>query len=139
MNRKRVLITGVVVFVAYQIMGFFVHGLWLGATYQKLAGEVFRPEAELWANAWIVHATTVVFCFVFAYLFARGYKGGGWREGVWYGFVVHLFVGFQSVFHAYATYPISLDLALKWYFSGLAMSMILGVLASLVYKPASPE
>ena len=36
--------------------------------------------------------------------------------------------------HAYATYPIPLDLALKWFVSGLPMSMILGVLASLVYR-----
>ena len=31
----------------------------------------------------------------------------------------------------------SLDLVLKWYFSGLAMSLILGFLASLVYKPGA--
>lgn len=139
MNSKRVLITGVAVFVAYEVMLTLVHGFWLGPTYYgRLIGKVWRPEAELLANAWIMHATTVVFCFVFAYLFARGYQGGGWREGVWFGFVVSLFVGFQAVFHAYATYPIPLDLALKWYFSGLVTSMILGVLASLVYKPASP-
>ena len=139
MNRRRVLVTGIVVFVAYYVMAFFVHGLWLGPTYSSLAGTVWRPEAELYANAWIVHLTTVVFCFVFAYLFARGYRGGGWREGVWYGLVVSLFVGFQAVFHAYATYPIPLDLALKWYFSGLVMSLILGVVASLVYKPGAPR
>jgi hypothetical protein len=134
MNRKRVLVTGIVVFVAYMVMGVFVHGLWLWPTYSSLAGDVWRPQAELTANAWIMHGTTVVFCFAFAYLFARGYRGGGWREGVWYGFVVYFFVGFQAVFHAYATYPIPLDLALKWFFSGLPMSMILGVLASLVYR-----
>lgn len=139
MNRKRVLVTGIVVLVAYYVMAFFVHGLWLGSTYSSLAGKVWRPEAELFANAWIVHLTTVVFCFVFAYFFARGYRGGGWREGVWFGFVAHLFVGLQAVFHAYATYPIPLDLTLKWYFAGLVMSMILGVVASLVYKPGAPH
>ena len=138
MNRKRILVTGIVLLVAYYVMAFFVHGLWLGSTYASLAGKVWRPQAELVANAWIVHLTTVVFCFVFAYLFARGYQGGGWREGVWFGFVAHLFVGLQAVFHAYATYPIPLDLTLKWYFAGLVMSMILGVVASLVYKPEAP-
>ena len=135
MNPKRVLVTGIVVLVAYYVMAFFVHGLWLGPTVWSLAGKVFRPEAELVAKAWIMHSTTVVFCLVFAYLFARGYRAGGWREGLWFGFVAHLFVGLQAVFHAYATYPIPLDLALKWYFSGLVMSMILGVVASLLYKP----
>jgi hypothetical protein len=138
MNGKRILITGVVVFVAFQVMGILVHGLWLGPTYSELMGEVWRSEAELYGNTWIMQGTTVIFCLAFAYLFARGYKGGGWREGVWFGFVAYFFVGFQAVFHAYATYPIPLDLALKWFASGLPMSMILGVLASLVYKPAAP-
>ena len=134
MDRRRILVTSIVVFIAYQVMGILVHGVWLAPTYSSLAGEVWRPEAELYANAWIVHLTTVVFCLVFAYFFARGYRGGGWREGMWYGFIVYFFVGFQAVFHAYATYPIPLDLALKWFFSGLPMSMILGVTASLVYR-----
>ena len=139
MNRKRVFLTGIVVLAAYYVMAFFVHGLWLGPTYSSLAGTVWRPEADLLAKTWIVHATTIVFCFVFAYLFARGYRGGGWREGVWYGFVAHLFVGFQAVFHAYATYPIPLDLTLKWYVSGLLMSTILGVVASRMYRPMAAE
>ena len=50
MNWKRVLITGLVVFVVYQIMAFFVHVLWLGPTYWSLAGEIWRPEAVLRAN-----------------------------------------------------------------------------------------
>ena len=133
MNRKRVLVTGIVLFVAYMVMAVLVHGLWLGPTYSSLIGDVWRPQAELTANSWIMHATTVVFCFAFAYLFARGYRGEGWREGVWFGFVAYFFVGFQAVFHAYATYPIPLEVALKWFLSGLPMSMILGVLASLVY------
>jgi hypothetical protein len=134
MNRKRVLVTGLVLFAAYMVMGIVVHGLWLGATYSGLAGDVWRPQSELMANAWIMHSTTLVFCILFAYLFARGYRGGGWREGAWFGLVAYFFVGFQAVFHAYATYPIPLDLALKWFFAGLPMSMILGVLASLVYR-----
>ena len=59
---------------------------------------------------------------------------------MWYdGFLVSLFVGPQVVLYAYATYPIPLDLTLKWYFSGLVMSMLLGVVASLVYKPGAPR
>ena len=134
MNRKRVLVTGLVLFVAYMVMAVAVHGLWLGSTYTTLMGDVWRTQEELSANAWIMHGTTGLFCLAFAYLFARGYRGGGWKEGVWFGFVAYFFVGFQAVFHAYATYPIPLELALKWFASGLPMSVILGILASLVYK-----
>ena len=77
MNRKRVLLTAGVVFVAYMVMAVLVHGLWLGPSYSSLMGNVWRPQAELIANAWIMHGTTLVFSFAFAYLFARGYRGGG--------------------------------------------------------------
>jgi hypothetical protein len=133
-NWKRVLITAAVVFVVYQVMAFFVHVLWLGATYWSLAGEVWRPEAELRANGWIMFVTTAVFSFCFAYLFARGYEGGGWREGVRYGVIVSLFVGFTAVYDAYAVYPLPHSLVLKWFLSGLVMSIILGIVASLVYR-----
>ena len=134
MSVKRVLVTALVVFLVYMVLAVVVHGVWLGPTYATLAGDIWRTQDDLMAKSWIVHGTTVVFCLAFAYLFARGYRGGGWIEGLWFGFVAYFFVGFQAVFHAYATYPIPLDLALKWFFSGLPMSMILGVLASLVYR-----
>ena len=134
MNLKRVLLTGIVVFFAYGAMAVLVHGFWLGSSYSSLIGSVWRPQVELTANAWIMQGTTLVFSFIFAYLFARGYRGGGWREGAWFGFVTYFFVGFQAVFHAYATYPLPLDLTLKWFFSGVLIFIILGVLASLVYR-----
>ncbi len=133
-NRKRVLLTGVVVFVVYMMMAVLVHGAWLGPSYTSLMGDVWRPQAELTAKAWITQSTTAIFCFIFAYLFARGYRGGGWREGIWFGLVTYFFAGFQAVTHAYATYPIPLDLALKWFFAGLPISILIGILASLVYK-----
>lgn len=139
MNIKRVFLTGIVLFVTFMVMGIFVHGFWLGARYAELAGTVWRPMEDLTSKAWIMHSTTVVFCVIFAYLFARGYQGGGWKEGLWFGFVAYFFVGFQAVFHAYATYPIPLDLAFKWFFAGLPMSMILGLVASLMYKPLETE
>ena len=134
MHRKRVVVTAIVLFVAYMLMAVLVHGLWLGSSYTSLMGEVWRTQADLTAKAWIVHGTTVIFCFAFAYLFARGYRGGGWREGLWFGFVAYFFTGFQAVFHAYATYPLPLELALRWFAAGLPISLILGVLASFVYR-----
>lgn len=138
MNYKRVFMTGIVVFFVYMAMGICVHGFWLGSMYADLMGDVWRSAEDLTSKAWIMHSTTLVFAFIFAYLFARGYRGGGWREGAWYGFVVYFFVGFQAVFHAYATYPIPLELALKWFASGVPMSVILGIVAALVYKPLEP-
>ena len=136
-HRKSVFWTGIAVFVATSVMAVLVHGLWLGASYTGLMGDVWRSQTDLLAKSWIMHSTTVVYGFVFAYLFARGYRGGGWKEGMWFGFVSYFFTGFQAVFHAYATYPLPLDLVLKWFVGGLLVSLLAGALAGLVYRPRS--
>lgn len=134
MNHKRVLLTGFVVFLAYMVMAILVHGVWLGASYTSLMGEVWRSQADLMSKAWIVQSTTAVYCFIFAYLYAKISRGGGWREGAWFGFVTYFLTGFQAVTHAYATYPIPLDLMLKWCFAGLLVNILAGILASFIYK-----
>lgn len=133
-NPKRVLLTGVVLFVFYMTMAIVVHGVWLGSSYTDLMGNVWRAQPDLMSKAWITQSTTAVFCLIFAYLFAKLSRRGGWKEGAWFGFVAYLLSGFQAVTHAYATYPLPLDLTIKWLLAGLAISVSTGILASLVYK-----
>ncbi|MEM9556189.1 MAG: hypothetical protein AAGC60_18165 [Acidobacteriota bacterium] len=133
MSSKRVFVTGIVLFVAYMIMAILVHGLWLGPTYETLTGDVWRSQDDLLSKAWIVQGTTLIFCILFAYLFARGYRGGGWREGARFGCVAYFFAGFQAASHAYATYPIPLELMLQWFAAGLPITVLLGILASVLY------
>ena len=53
------------------VMAILVHGVWLGASYTSLMGEVWRSQADLMSKAWIVQSTTAVYCFIFAYLYAK--------------------------------------------------------------------
>ncbi len=134
---KRVLLTGFVLFVFYMTMAIVVHGVWLGSSYTALMGDVWRAQPDLMSKAWVTQSTSAVFCLIFAYLFAKSTRKGGWREGAWFGFVAYFFSGFQAVTHAYATYPLPLDLTVKWLFAGLAISVCTGILASFVDKKVS--
>jgi uncharacterized membrane protein len=132
---KKLLIAFVAVYVVGQILSYLIHGVWLAPTYQSLAS-VWRPEAELQSMMWITFVTSAFFSFFFCYVFARGYEGKGLAEGVRYGLIIGLFFGISNAYDQYVIYPIPYSLALKWFLSGLAYCIVVGIVAAALYKPA---
>ena len=57
-------------------------------------------------------------------------------EGARYGAIIGLFFGISQSYDSYVIYPIPYSLALKWFLSGLAVCVVLGIVAAAVYKPA---
>ncbi len=133
MNWKRILITFVVVYIVAQILGFLIHAVWLAPTYAELA-HVWRPSEELMAKQWIMFLTGAIFCFFFVFIFSKGCEGKGWMEGVRYGVIIGFFVGVPAAYDPYVIYPIPYSLALKWFLSGMVVTIVLGVVTALVYK-----
>jgi hypothetical protein len=132
---KKLLIAFVAVFVVGQVSNFLVHSQWLAPTYQALAS-VWRPGPDMESKMWIMFVTGAVFAFFFCYVFARGYEGKGLAEGARYGAIIGLFFGVPQAYDSYVIYPIPYSLALKWFLSGLAVCVIMGLVAAALYKPA---
>jgi Na+-driven multidrug efflux pump len=132
---KKLLLAFVVVYVAGQVMSYLIHQVWLQPTYATLAS-VFRSEADMMPKMWIMLVSAAVFSFFFCYVFARGYEGKGLVEGARYGAIIGLFFGVSSVYDQYVVYPIPYSLALNWFLSTFAFSVVSGILAAAVYKPA---
>ena len=53
MNRTRLIISAVVVFIVFQIMEYLVHEVMLKSTYVSLAS-IWRPEADFQSKFWII-------------------------------------------------------------------------------------
>jgi hypothetical protein len=132
---RRLLLAFVVVYVLLEVCNFLVHGLWLGATYASLAG-VWRPAAEVQSKLWIIFVTDAFWSFFFCYIFARGYEGKGPVEGARYGAIIGLFFALSQSYNSYVLFPLPYNLALKWFLSGLAGSVFLGIVAAAIYRPA---
>ena len=86
---------------------------------------------------WIMYVTDIIWSFFFAFFFVKGYEGKGIMEGLRFGFYIGLFWSLVSAYQSYAFVPMPYSLALKWFIFGMIESLILGVVAALVYKPAS--
>jgi len=132
---RRLLIAFVAIYVLLQVCNYLVHGLWLAPTYASLA-EVWRPTAEMQSKIWIIFVTDAFWSFFFCYIFARGYEGKGHVEGARYGAIVGLFFAMSQSYNSYVIFPIPYSLALKWFLSGLATSVVLGIVAAAIYRPS---
>ncbi len=134
MKSKSFWITAVVLYLVGWGLNYLVHDMWLMDTYRAME-DVFRAEDEL--KRGIFPITAAVWTILFVYIFSRGYEGKGIMEGVRFGAIMGLFYVVPHVYEQYAVYPITYSLTLKWFISGFVISIIYGVIASLLYKPES--
>ena len=124
------------IFVTAQVVGYLVHELWLGDTYAALA-DAFRPDAEMKDMMWIMILTGLAMLFLFCYIFTKGREGKGVAEGVRYGAIIGVFVSLPTAFDAYVIYPITAELAVIWFVTGVLNFVILGAIFAAIYKPSS--
>lgn len=138
MNTKRLLLTALIVYILLEVLNYLVHGVILASTY-RMEGikEAFRPEEEMNSMMWLMYLIDIVWAFFFAFFFAKGYEGRGIMEGLRFGLYIGLFWGLVSAYSSYTVIPIPASLAFQWFISTLIVSLILGIAAALVYRPAT--
>ena len=131
MNIRRFIITGFSVFIAFCVMDILVHGVMLSSTYSALSN-VWRPDMN--SLMWMMYLASLLFSFVFAWLFSRGYKGHGIKEGLVFGFIMGIGINIMASIGQYTMYPLPGIMCIKWFFFGTAEYIIAGIVASLTYR-----
>ena len=86
---------------------------------------------------WIMWLMDIVYAYFFCFFFAKGYENKGIGEGLRFGLYIGLFFSLTFAFSSYAIYPLTFEIVLQWFIYGLIISLIMGVVASLLYKPAA--
>jgi len=135
MKNKTFWIGYVAVFVLLQVIGYLVHEVAMGDTYESLAA-VFRPEEQMNDMMWIMMLSGVVVLFLFCYIFTKGREGGGIMEGVRYGAVMGVFLGLPTSVDAYVIYPLTQFVAVVWLATAIVSFTIAGALFAAIYKPS---
>lgn len=134
MNVKRFIAASLAVFVVGQALGFLIHNVILRATYDSLKS-LWRPDMQ--AKMWIMWLVGFITSFLFTYIFSKGYEGKGIGEGLRFGLVIGLFTSIPMAYDSYVTLPIPYSLALQWFLYGTVATIILGVVAAMIYRPAT--
>jgi hypothetical protein len=137
MNMKRLLLAIVAVYVVLFATDFLIHHFWLGPDYQATQ-QIWRPESETRGMmAWLIGAQ-VLMVITFVLLWTRWADTA--RLGCAFGFGL-LMGGFSGVWPMilYVVLPMPGALAAKWFFAGIAQSILLALVTFWVYKPAMPS
>jgi hypothetical protein len=138
MNTKKFLLAFIVVFILLEATGYLIHEVILASTYRdEMISAAFRPEAEMMSNMWIIWLTDLIWSFFFVFFFVKGYENKGIMEGLRFGFYIGIFVSLVFSYQMYALIPVPYSLAFQWFIYGMIQCLILGVVASLIYKPSA--
>ncbi len=133
-NKIRWLLAAVVVFVVMLALDWLTHNVLLSAEYERTA-HLWRSAAEVKTGLMLI--VQAVTAFLLVYIFAKGYEGRGWLEGVRFGVIIGLFMTIPRAYGTYAVMPIPYSLALGWFLYGMVTFVLLGLVAAALYRPAS--
>jgi hypothetical protein len=89
------------------------------------------------SKMWIQWMNAFLTSFLFTYIFTKGYDGKGIMEGIRFGLIIGLLLSIPTAYGTYIIIPIPYTLAIEWFLYGTAQLIIMGVVASAIYKPAA--
>lgn len=131
-NIKRFALATLAVFATVWVTDFIIHGILLKTAYQSTA-HLWRPESEMQAKMCWMLLGQLLIAKGFTFLFAKGYEGKGIGEGLRFAlYVWPLVIG--GYFIQYTVMPFTCSLICSWMLASLPQLLLMGVVASLVYK-----
>jgi hypothetical protein len=133
MNIKRLILAIIAGWVMIFATDVLIHDLWLGPVYEatKL---LWRPEDEMHTRlCWMFFAQFLVVA-TFVIVWAKGFAGRSVGRAVTFGLLMGVFQQTWAII-LFVVLPMPAELAVKWFFSGLAQAVLLGIVTSLIYKP----
>lgn len=135
MNIKRLILAILAGWVAVFATDFLIHHLWLGPVYEATK-TLWRPEDEMHTRICWMFLAQFLIVATFVIVWAKGFAGRSIGTGISFGLLMGVFQQTWAII-LFVVLPMPGDLAVKWFVGGLAQAVLLGIVASLVYKPAS--
>ena len=130
MNNGRFIITFIVVFIVYMILGWILNDAILN--WEGVEG----MKAEMGAGSYILGIIGgLIFAFMFCFIFIKGYEGKGIGEGFRYGLYISLLMFLPLLFIYYGYYTYSAGIIWGFVIGQMIITIILGIVAALLYKP----
>jgi hypothetical protein len=138
MNYSRIVGAAAAATVVFFTYGFLVHGLLIAKDYIPYPEGVYRAGEGAKSHMPFGLVGLFIAILIFATIYARGYqKGSGTGQGARLGVLFGVFMAGAFVAVNYATINISGKLALELAASELIEWTIVGLVVSLVYRPAA--
>ena len=134
---KKFFIAWVVLFVAWLIGSFIVHGVLLRADYMQLSS-LFRTEAEHQRYFPLMVLAHVLLAGAFVWIYARGAEARPWLgQGVRYGLAVALLTIVPSYLIYFVVQPMPGGVVIKQIIFDGVLLLILGCIVAWLYRDSA--
>ena len=134
---KKFLIAWAVLFVAWLMGSFVVHGVLLHPDYMRLTG-LFRTDADQQQYFPLMVLSHVILSGAFVWIYARGVEAKPWlAQGARFGIAVALLTTVPTYTIYFVVQPMPADLVIRQIALDGSLMVILGVLAGWLYRDAA--
>ncbi len=135
MNKKLV-IAWVVIFFAWFVGSYVVHGVLLHPDYAQLPN-LFRAESDAQKYFPLMILAHVILAGAFAWIYARGVEPKPWlAQGVRFGIAIALLTIVPTYMIYFVVQPVPPEMAIKQIIFDGALMVILGTIVAWLYRDA---
>lgn len=128
---KKFIIATVVVFVAWQILDYLIHGVFLMSAYGA-SQELWRPMEEM--KMGMMFAVTFVVAACFCWIYTTFINPKSMLVGIRYGALYGLAGGISMGFGSYSYMPILPKIALTWFVGTIIEFLVAGIIVGALIK-----
>ena len=128
---KRTVAAIALVFIAWSILDFMIHGVFLQHSYEATAS-LWRPMEEM--NMPLMYLVTLAYTACFVLIYQIFVRDKSILTGIWFGALFGLAAGISMGFGSYSYMPIPLSLAFSWFAGTLVESVVAGAIVGVVMK-----
>ena len=134
MNRK-LIIAWIVIFVAWFLGSFVVHGVLLNPDYTRLAGTLFRTPADSQHYFPLMILAHAMLSGAFVWIYARGVEPKPWLgQGVRFGIAVAFLTTIPTYIIYFVVQPMPAETVVKQILFDSALMVILGAIVGWLYR-----
>jgi hypothetical protein len=134
---KKYMIAWALIFVAWFLGSFLIHGVLLHSDYAQLPN-LFRTEADAQKYFPLMILAHVILSGAFVWIYARGAEAKPWvAQGVRFGIAVALLTAVPTYMIYFVVQPMPGDMVIMQIVYDGALMIILGVIVAWVYRGAA--
>jgi hypothetical protein len=134
---KKFAIAWLVLFVAWFLGSFVVHGVLLRSDYMQLTN-LFRPEGDQQRYFPLMILAHVILSGAFVWIYARGVEAKPWMlQGVRFGFAIALLTVVPTYTIYFVVQPMPGEVVIKQIVCDAVLLVILGTIVAWLYRDAA--
>jgi hypothetical protein len=128
---KKVMLSVLVVFVAWSAMDFVIHSVILGPSYEETAW-LWRPMNEM--KMPLMYLTVFIAALAFVLIYWLFFARKGFSTGLTYGLLFGLATGVPMGYGSYSVMPISYWMAFTWCVGSVVEAMVGGAIVGWIIR-----